>query len=284
MLINAIAYLISGHTLGSMFWETTSRRLNDATPTSAELAENIPLAIMCMFLAAFANGATQCLLGIDPMMMKIKLESGSEIEKARSQQILSVIEDHHWLLCTVMLINAGANEALPIFLDVLVPSWVAILMAVTLVLIAGEIIPAAIFTGKHQIYLGSLISPIIWYAMRGLSPIAYPLAMALDAMLGKDDDMIVYNRYETIAMMKMQLRQRADEQQKNLIRGPAGEEREQIHEEEIYMIEAAFKARHASVSSVMTSVEKVFSLSIQSTLNFKVFYINRRTTKHVHLE
>jgi CBS domain containing-hemolysin-like protein len=42
--------------------------------------------------------------------------------------------------------NAGANEALPLFLDRLVPTWASVIISVTFVLIFGEIIPSAIFT------------------------------------------------------------------------------------------------------------------------------------------
>ena len=57
-------------------------------------------------------------------------------------------KDHHLLLVSLLLVNAAVNEALPIFLDSLVPSWLAIVLSVTLVLFFGEIIPSAIFTGQ----------------------------------------------------------------------------------------------------------------------------------------
>ncbi len=45
---------------------------------------------------------------------------------------------------TLLLCNAVAMEALPIFLDKLMHEWVAILVSVTAVLFAGEIFPQAI--------------------------------------------------------------------------------------------------------------------------------------------
>jgi metal transporter CNNM len=45
------------------------------------------------------------------------------------------------MLVTLLLCNAGAMEALPIFLDHLLPSWAAIVCSVTGVLAFGEIIP-----------------------------------------------------------------------------------------------------------------------------------------------
>ena len=40
-------------------------------------------------------------------------------------RILPLIENHHFLLCTLLLFNAAANEALPIFLDAIMPAWAA---------------------------------------------------------------------------------------------------------------------------------------------------------------
>ena len=40
-------------------------------------------------------------------------------------------------------------QALPLFLDRIVPSYMAIILSVTLVLFFGEIIPSAIFTVRY---------------------------------------------------------------------------------------------------------------------------------------
>jgi hypothetical protein len=42
---------------------------------------------------------------------------------------LPLIKDHHWLLVTLFLFNAIANEALPVFLSGLVPEYAAIMSA-----------------------------------------------------------------------------------------------------------------------------------------------------------
>jgi len=46
-------------------------------------------------------------------------------------------------------LNATALEALPIYLDKLVPSFWAVFISVTIVLFFGEIIPMAICTGPN---------------------------------------------------------------------------------------------------------------------------------------
>jgi metal transporter CNNM len=83
------------------------------------------------------------------MEMTIKARSGTPSEQKYAAKVLPVISQHHLLLVTLMLWNACATEALPIFLNKLVPEYVAIIVSVTLVLFVGEIIPS-ILTGPNH--------------------------------------------------------------------------------------------------------------------------------------
>ncbi|KAJ6290972.1 hypothetical protein OIU78_026663 [Salix suchowensis] len=60
------------------------------------------------------------------------------------EKILPIVKNQHLLLCTLLIGNALAMEALPIFIDALLPAWGAILISVTLILAFGEIIPQAL--------------------------------------------------------------------------------------------------------------------------------------------
>lgn len=83
-----------------------------------------------------------------------------------------------------MLWNASATEALPIFLDKLVPEYVAIIISVTLVLLFGEIIPASILTGPNQLAIAASLTPIVYAVLFIFAPIAYPLSWLLDYIIG----------------------------------------------------------------------------------------------------
>lgn len=50
-----------------------------------------------------------------------------------------MIRRHHLLLVTLLLANSVAMETLPLFLDRLVPSWAAVLVSVTAILLFGEV-------------------------------------------------------------------------------------------------------------------------------------------------
>lgn len=61
--------------------------------------------------------------------------------KKMVKKIRTVLKKKHLLLVTLLLTNAVAMEALPIFLDAIVPAVVAIILSTTAVLIFGEVIP-----------------------------------------------------------------------------------------------------------------------------------------------
>ncbi len=78
-----------------------------------------------------------------------------------------------------------ANETLPLFLDRLVPSYVAVIMSVTLVLVFGEILPSAIFSGPNQLRIAARLANFVWFLMLVLAPLSYPLAWLLDRWFGQ---------------------------------------------------------------------------------------------------
>ena len=83
-----------------------------------------------------------------------------EIQKKKKliKKLKPILSKKHLLLVTLLLTNAVAMEALPIFLDALVPAAVAIILSTTAVLIFGEVIPQVsniIFFNKQGVLLGA---------------------------------------------------------------------------------------------------------------------------------
>jgi metal transporter CNNM len=152
--------------------------------------------VACLGTAFMAAGLTMGLLSIDPLEMAIKVKSGTPAEQRQARRIAPLLAGHHRLLVTLLLFNAAANEALPLFLDKLVPSYAAILISVTFVLFVGEIIPSAIFTGPSQLAIASSLAPFVRLIMFLSAPVTLPIARALDWMLGHGHGVTSYNRRE----------------------------------------------------------------------------------------
>lgn len=142
---------------------------------------------MAAFLTLFAglmSGLTVGYLSINQIKLEIKMRNGTELDKKQGNIIMPVLHKHHELLCTLLLSNAIAMEALPLFLDAVVPAWAAVLISTTCVLLFGEVFPQALCTGPNQMWIATKSTPIVKFLMFAYSPIVIPLAKLLDIFLG----------------------------------------------------------------------------------------------------
>jgi metal transporter CNNM len=131
------------------------------------------------------SGLTVGLLSIDTLELEMKMIHGTDEQKKLAQNVLPMLHKHHYLLVTLLLNNAIAMEALPIFLDAIVPSAWAIAISVTLVLFFGEIIPQALCIGPQQLKIASFVSPYVNFLMIACGIITYPISRILDWLLGE---------------------------------------------------------------------------------------------------
>ena len=152
---------------------------------STEWYTNAGAALACIVGASIAAGLTMGLVSIDKSSIEQLLLTETEdcdTEEERKEliqlqkcarRIKPLKSNHHLLLVTLLLLNSGVNEALPIFLDNIVPSWLAIILSVSLVLFFGEIIPSALFTGPNQLQIASSFSYLVWFMIYLFYPLAY---------------------------------------------------------------------------------------------------------------
>jgi metal transporter CNNM len=164
------------------------------------------LLVLCV---AVISGLFLGLLTLDPLDLHIILiVSISDEDKKYANTLLPIVEQHHLVLVTLLLMNGIVYETLPLFMDKLVPTWMAIILSVTLVLFFGEIIPSAYFTGPAQLELASKLAPIMNLSLKLFWPIAYPLSKVLDYIVNSGEETpSVFNRYnrdELSALIRIQ--------------------------------------------------------------------------------
>ncbi|CAL5438693.1 unnamed protein product [Camellia sinensis] len=75
----------------------------------------------------------------------------------------------------VVICNAAAMEALPIFLYSLITAWGAILILVTLILLFGEIIPQSVCS-RYGLAIGAVVAPFVCILVWICFPVAYPIS------------------------------------------------------------------------------------------------------------
>lgn len=162
---------------------------------------------MCVAMVAVISGLFLGLLTLDALDLQIiQRASLDEDERLYATTLLPLIKRRHQILVTLLLMNALAYEALPIFLDALVPSYVAVLLSVTIVMVFGEILPSGICMGPNQLYLGYQMVPLMNFFLWIFQPLATPLAKLLDYLTdsGDEHDHGAYNRSELSALIRIQ--------------------------------------------------------------------------------
>jgi metal transporter CNNM len=97
------------------------------------------LVVLLVLGAGLMSGLTLGLLSLDVMDLKVLQVSGTPRQQHAASRLIPLVTSPHWLLCTLLLCNAGCMEALPLFLDRLLDPVGAILLSVTAILVFGEL-------------------------------------------------------------------------------------------------------------------------------------------------
>lgn len=115
-----------------------------------------------------------------------EVERLSAVGDINALKILPLVKDGNLLLTTLLLGNTAVNATLSIYLGTVVGEGVlAGFIATSLILIFGEIIPAALLT-RYALEVGGYVAKPVKVLTYLFYPIAGPIALALDKLLGKD--------------------------------------------------------------------------------------------------
>ncbi|KAJ8608568.1 hypothetical protein CTAYLR_005971 [Chrysophaeum taylorii] len=217
--------------------------------------------VVCIGLAATAAGLTMGIVSLDALELRVVMRTGTAAEQRYASRLLPLVdrEPRHQVLVTLLLLNSVANEAMPIFLDALVPSWAAIVVSVTAVLFFGEIMPSAIFTGPQKLRVAATFSPVVVLAVFLLWPIAWPIAVVLDRCLPEDAEKRYTSRQEVRALVDVQ----RDDAHENSVPEP-------FSEDEADLVRGAMSLSTTSVADVMVPRDRVFTLSADQELSTAV--------------
>ncbi|KAK9137179.1 hypothetical protein Sjap_007773 [Stephania japonica] len=207
------------------------------------------------FLVLFAgimSGLTLGLMSLGLVELEILHRSGTATEKKQAATILPVVQKQHQLLVTLLLCNACAMEALPIFLDKIFHPFVAVVLSVTFVLAFGEVIPQAICT-RYGLAVGANFVWLVRILMIVCYPIAYPIGKVLDLVLGHND--ALFRRAQLKALVSIHGKE-------------AGKGGELTHDETT-IISGALDLTEKTAEEAMTPIESTFSLDVNSKLDWE---------------
>ncbi|KAG0585937.1 hypothetical protein KC19_2G050500 [Ceratodon purpureus] len=212
------------------------------------------ISVFLVLFAGIMSGLTLGLMSLGLMDLEVLQQSGTDEEKEQATKIVPVVRKQHQLLVTLLLCNAAAMEALPIFLDDMFNEVVAVLLSVTFVLAFGEVIPQAVCS-RHGLAIGANLIWLVKILMVLCWPISYPVGKILDHLLGHNDSAL-FRRAQLKALVSIHGRE-------------AGKGGELTHDETT-IIQGALDMIEKTALDSMTPIESTFSLDVQTKLDWEV--------------
>lgn len=199
------------------------------------------------------SGLTLGLMSLDLVELEVLQRSGTPVEQKQAAAILPVVKKQHQLLVTLLLCNAIAMEALPIFLDNIFNTVVAVILSVTFVLAFGEIIPQALCS-RFGLAIGANLVWLVRILMIICFPVAYPVGKLLDLLLGHNDAGL-FRRAQLKALVSIHGKEE----------GKGGE----LSHDETTIISGALDLTLKKAAEAMTPIESTFSLDVDSKLDWE---------------
>ncbi|KAA8913178.1 hypothetical protein TRICI_003240 [Trichomonascus ciferrii] len=214
---------------------------------------NMAVSAFLVVLGGIFAGLTLGLMGQDEVYLQVMEQSGEEAERKAAKRVLSLLKrGKHWVLVTLLLSNVITNETLPIVLDrCLGGGWPAVISSTVAIVIFGEIIPQSLCV-RYGLSIGAMCAPFVICLMYVMYPVAYPVSMLLDYVLGEDHGTI-YKKAGLKTLVTLH---------KNM-----GVER--LNEDEVTIISAVLDLKEKPVGSIMTPMEDVFVMSSDRILDEK---------------
>ncbi|GIL60817.1 hypothetical protein Vafri_15336 [Volvox africanus] len=231
---------------------------DDSDDTSGSAQEDkflftlyICISLFLVLMAGLMSGLTLGLMSLDTVELEVLKRSGTPEERACAIKIMPVIKHQHFLLVTLLLCNAAATEALPLFIDRLADPVTAVILSVSVVLIFGEIIPQAVCS-RYGLKVGAYSAWFVRILMTICSPIAWPIGKLLDFMLGPDHSAL-FRRAQLKALVDLH--------------GSGAGFGGTLSEDEVHVIRGALDLTNKVACKSMTPLNKVFMLSTEDRLD-----------------
>nr|CAD7572856.1 unnamed protein product [Timema californicum] len=146
---------------------------------------SICIILMCLTFSALFSGLNLGLMSMDQTDLKVISNTGSETERRYARAIMPVRKKGNYLLCSILLGNVLVNSSLTIIMDDITSGLVAVIGSTLAIVIFGEISPQAICS-RHGLAIGANTIIITKIVMIITFPLAYPISLFLDFLLGAE--------------------------------------------------------------------------------------------------
>ncbi|KAF8820820.1 CBS domain-containing protein [Cardiosporidium cionae] len=229
----------------------------------------LSICISLILFSGLTSGLTTGLMSFDEMQLLVLQETGDSKQKKSARQVFKLVQKHHLLLVTLLLSNSAAMEALPIFLDRLVPSWLAIVLSVTFIFIFGEVVPQALCTGPNQLKLASAMVPFVQFLIFIFMFLAWPISKILDCLFGTSDSHY-YARHDLKALIGLHQKEGilTEDVYKNIEEMEENNEKnlKRLGAKEVIIIQGALDMAEKNIRDLMVPIDDVFMMEFHTEL------------------
>lgn len=142
---------------------------------------NYIIVVFLLTLSALFSGLTLGLMSLGPYALQRKIKLGN----LDAKKIYPLRKKGNQLLSTLLIGNIAVNSAIAVFLGSLTTGVVAGFISTALIVIFGEIVPQAVFA-RHALRFGARFAWLVYFFFYLFYPFTWPIAYALDKMLGKE--------------------------------------------------------------------------------------------------
>ncbi|KAM3568939.1 hypothetical protein VYU27_008948, partial [Nannochloropsis oceanica] len=207
------------------------------------------LVVFLVCLSGLFAGLTLGFMGLDKIGLEIVMEAGDSESRRCARRIAPVRRDGNLLLCSLLFGNVAVNVLISILMSDLTSGLVGFFASTLLIVIFGDIIPQA-FCSRYALEIGSRSVWLVRAIEFMLYPMAKPMAMLLDRLLGEDLGTL-HTVNELSKLLDIHVK-----------RGSVDPEAGSI-------LTGALSYAHVKVSEVMTPIKDVFCLSSEARLDYK---------------
>ena len=207
------------------------------------------ISLTLVLLSGLFSGLTLGLMSLDTHTLRRRAKHGN----TDAVLVYPVRKRGNQLLTTLLLGNVLVNTTLSIYLGSIAPGVVAGLIATSLIVLFGEILPQAVIS-RHGLWFGARTIWITKFFMLLFSPVAWPIARLLDKALGSELP-TTYSHHELM----------------DIISEHEDSEHSAIDEDEERIVHGALRFSHRQVRDVMTPEEQVVMVDVNRRLTDEFF-------------
>jgi len=221
-----------------------------------DIVMSLVFAGLLVMLSGLFSGLTLGLMSLDTIGLQILEEAGEPQERIHAKAILPIRKKGNLLLCTLLLGNTMVNALIAILLAGLTSGLLGGIISTLLIVILGEIIPQAACS-RHGLVIGAYSIWIVRFFMLLFLPIAWPISLVLDKVLGKDLG-TVYTQDELKKLIKIH------------VENPDAAMESRLTHQDHQLITGALEYKMKRVKEVMTDLDKCFMMELNTRLTFQI--------------